>query len=146
MVRSDYVQYTVDPDNITVKRGYADPVKVDQEYEADENGEASLLDTESLQLDTPEDVWLYEEDGYLCLEYSHCLLYTSFIMAQAHLPTQKFAKTSSTTASVTCRPSSSSRASRASSMQMFTASMVMPMRWASRASSTALQARRTQPR
>ena len=33
-------------------------VKVDQEYEADENGEASLLDTESLQLDTPEDVWL----------------------------------------------------------------------------------------
>ena len=49
----------------------ADPVKVDQEYEADENGEASLLDTESLQLDTPEDVWLYEEDGYLCLEYSH---------------------------------------------------------------------------
>ena len=71
VVRSDYVQYTVDPDNITVKRGYADPVKVDQEYEADENGEASLLDTESLQLDTPEDVWLYEEDGYLCLEYSH---------------------------------------------------------------------------
>lgn len=46
-------------------------MKVDQEYEADENGEASLLDTESLQLDTPEDVWLYEEDGYLCLEYSH---------------------------------------------------------------------------
>ena len=71
VVRSDYVQYTVDPDNITVKRGYADPVKVDQEYEAVENGEASLLDTESLQLDTPEDVWLYEEDGYLCLEYSH---------------------------------------------------------------------------
>ena len=31
----------------------------------------ALLDTESLQLDTPEDVWLYEEDGYLCLEYSH---------------------------------------------------------------------------
>ena len=37
-MRSDYVQYTVDPDNITVKRGYADPVKVDQEYEADKTG------------------------------------------------------------------------------------------------------------
>ncbi len=29
VVRSDYVQYTVDPDNITVKRGYADPVKLE---------------------------------------------------------------------------------------------------------------------
>lgn len=71
VVRSDYVQYTVDPDNITVKRGYDDPVKVEEEYTADENGEASLLDTDSLQLDAPEDVLLYEEDGYLCLEYSH---------------------------------------------------------------------------
>ena len=71
VVRNDYVQYAVEPDNITVKRGYDNPVKVDPEYEADENGEASLLDTESLQLDAPEDVWLYEDDGYLCLEYSH---------------------------------------------------------------------------
>ena len=71
VVRSDYVQYTVEPDNITVKRGFDDPVKVDPEYDVDEDGHPTLLDTESLQLPAPEEVLLYEEDGYLCLEYSH---------------------------------------------------------------------------
>ena len=71
VVRSDYVQYTVEPDNITVKRGFDDPVKVDPEYDVDEDGHPTLLDTESLQLPAPEEVLLYEEDGYLCLEYNH---------------------------------------------------------------------------
>ncbi len=71
VVRSDYVQYTVEPDNITVKRGFDDPVKVDPEYDVDEDGHPTLLDTESLQLPAPEEVLLYEEDGYLCLEYGH---------------------------------------------------------------------------
>lgn len=71
VVRSDYVQYTVEPDNITVKRGFDDPVKVDPEYDVDEDGHPTLLDTESMQLPAPEEVLLYEEDGYLCLEYSH---------------------------------------------------------------------------
>lgn len=71
VVRSDYVQYTVEPDNITVKRGFDDPVKVDPEYDVDEDGHLTLLDTESLQLPAPEEVLLYEEDGYLCLEYGH---------------------------------------------------------------------------
>lgn len=71
VVRSDYVQYTVEPDNITVKRGFDDPVKVDPEYDVDEDGHPTLLDIESLQLPAPEEVLLYEEDGYLCLEYGH---------------------------------------------------------------------------
>ena len=71
VVRSDYVQYTVEPDNITVKRGFDDPVKVDPEYDVDEDGHPTRLDTESLQLPAPEEVLLYEEDGYLCLEYGH---------------------------------------------------------------------------
>ena len=71
VVRSDYVQYTVEPDNITVKRGFDDPVKVDPEYDVDEDGHPTLLDTESMQLPAPEEVLLYEEDGYLCLEYGH---------------------------------------------------------------------------
>ena len=71
VVRSDYVQYTVEPDNITVKRGFDDPVKVDPEYDVNEDGHPTLLDTESLQLPAPEEVLLYEEDGYLCLEYGH---------------------------------------------------------------------------
>ena len=71
VVRSDYVQYTVEPDNITVKRGFDDQVKVDPEYDVDEDGHPTLLDTESLQLPAPEEVLLYEEDGYLCLEYGH---------------------------------------------------------------------------
>ena len=69
VVRNDYVQYSVDPDNITVKRGYADPVKVEDDGE--EDTENSLLDDDLLELDPPEEVWLYEEDGLLCLEYSH---------------------------------------------------------------------------
>ncbi len=72
VVRNDFVQYTVEPDNITVKRGYDDPVKIQEKYEADENGEAySLLDEENIQLDAPEDVELYDEGGFLTLEYSH---------------------------------------------------------------------------
>ena len=54
VVRSDYVQYTVEP-----------------EYDVDEDGHPTLLDTESMQLPAPEEVLLYEEDGYLCLEYGH---------------------------------------------------------------------------
>ena len=69
VVRNDYVQYSVDPDNITVKRGYAAPVKVEDDGE--EDTENSLLDDDLLELDPPEEVWLYEEDGLLCLEYSH---------------------------------------------------------------------------
>ncbi len=72
VVRNDYVQYAVDPDNITVKRGYEPPVKTEQQYAADEDGEAySLLDNEAIQLDTPSEVELYVEDGFLMLEYSH---------------------------------------------------------------------------
>ena len=73
VVRNDYVQYTTPPENITVKRGYEEPVQVEPVYEADENGEAQEqmeTDVASVKLDTPEDIELYEENGFLTVHFT----------------------------------------------------------------------------
>lgn len=70
VVRNDRVQYEQKPENITVKRGYDAPVQIMGQYAPDDEDGEGTLDTR-IQLDQPSEVYLYEENGALCVDYSH---------------------------------------------------------------------------